>query len=156
MQNTMHPSIDFSPIFVDFWNQIRTKLGWKIDPKSHQKSNKKTIPTRKAPGGRLEASQKPLGARRSRRERRTTPWGNEVSPNAPVPGMHLYIRVVRTRAFKTHGFLLCLDVGYEFRLVDFGWWIWNSAGWIRPRYLFRCMCSPDSLGMPAAKSQHTI
>ena len=46
-----------------------------------------------------------------------------LPPCAPVLGIHLYIRLVCTRAFKTHGFLLCLDVGYEFRLVDFGWWI---------------------------------
>ena len=66
VQDTIHPGISFSPILVDFGIQVGAKLGWKTDPKSHQKSNKKTIPTRTAPGGRLEASQKPLGARRSR------------------------------------------------------------------------------------------
>ena len=51
VQDTTHPGIGFSPMLVDFGNQVGAKLGWKIDPKSHQKSNKKTIPTRKAPGG---------------------------------------------------------------------------------------------------------
>ena len=32
-----------------------------------------------------------------------------VTSNAPGPNFHLYNRLVCTCAFKTHGFLLCLD-----------------------------------------------
>ena len=48
--------------------------------------------------------------------------GARKMPEARGP-IYLLERLVCTRAFKMHGFWLCLDVGYDFRLVDFGWWI---------------------------------
>ena len=80
----------------------RAKIDQKRQRKKHEDSGSSLDPLEASGGG---------GAQ---------PRGTGVTASAPGPRFHLYNRLVCTCAFKTHGFLLCLD--WDINITQISLW----------------------------------